>query len=195
MGEQQVVTGVEFVRLGQAEIRTQQIGHGAVAEPFAMQPPLAARFNPPIGTRTCRTWSQRVRFRLAGKRSAQNRSSCRSRHNCPANQQAPHCRGRCKRSSDSRARTAEELPATASQRSGGNKASVWEPPASASITSTALRQVSAWDELISPKYRTCLCTTRPPSRRLFSTTLQYRCVLPFFRRSIRRKNMTTQVKS
>ena len=32
MGEQQVMTGVELVRLGQAEIRTQQIGHGAVAE-------------------------------------------------------------------------------------------------------------------------------------------------------------------
>src|SRR5271156_3455839 len=48
MGEQQVVTGVEFVRLGQAEIRTQEIGHGAVAEPLAMQPPLAARFNQPV---------------------------------------------------------------------------------------------------------------------------------------------------
>src|SRR5271155_2203741 len=172
MGEQQVVTGVEFVRLGQAEIRTQEIGHGAVAEPFAMQPPLAARFNQPIGDQDLQNLVPAVRFRLAGKRSAQNRSSCRSRHNRPASQQAPHCRGRCKRRSDRRSRTTEESSATASQRSSGNKASVWEPPASASKTSTALRQVSAWDELISPKYRTCLCTTRPPSRRLFSTTLQ-----------------------
>src|ERR1700683_4374030 len=49
MGEQQVVTGVELVRLGHAEIRTQQIGHGAPTEPFAMQPPLTAGFNQPVG--------------------------------------------------------------------------------------------------------------------------------------------------
>src|SRR5271163_188537 len=90
----------------------------------------------------------------------------------PGQPTGPHCRGRCKRSSDRRSRTTEESSARASQRSSGNKASVWEPPASTSKTSTALHQVSACDELISPKYRTCRCTTRPPSRRLFSTTLQ-----------------------
>ncbi len=47
--EQQIVTGVELVRLGQAEIRSQEIGHRAVGEPLAMQPPLAAGFDQPIG--------------------------------------------------------------------------------------------------------------------------------------------------
>ena len=45
-------------------------------------------------------------------------------------------------------------------------------PASASNTSTALRQACVCDELISPKYRTYGCTTWPSSRRLFSTILQ-----------------------
>ena len=49
VGEQQVVAGIELVRLSQAEIRSQQIGHGAPAEPLAMQPPLAAGFDQPVG--------------------------------------------------------------------------------------------------------------------------------------------------
>ena len=47
--EQQVVADIELVRLGQAEIRSQQIGHGALAEPLAIQPPLAAGFDQPVG--------------------------------------------------------------------------------------------------------------------------------------------------
>ena len=39
-------------------------------------------------------------------------------------------------------------------------------------TSMALRHTAACEELISPKYRTWRCTTRPPATRLFSTTLQ-----------------------
>src|ERR1700758_2344961 len=49
VGEHQAVTGIELARLGQAEIRPQQIGHGALAEPFAMQPPLAAGFDQSVG--------------------------------------------------------------------------------------------------------------------------------------------------
>ena len=47
--QQQVMAGVELVRLGQAEVGPEQIGHGTVAEPLAMQPPLAARRDQPIG--------------------------------------------------------------------------------------------------------------------------------------------------
>jgi hypothetical protein len=47
--QQPIVTGVQLVRFGQAEIGAQQIGHGAVAEPLAMQLPLAARGDQPIG--------------------------------------------------------------------------------------------------------------------------------------------------
>src|SRR5271166_3083866 len=43
---------------------------------------------------------QRVPLRLAGRRSAQKRSSCSSRHRTPASQQAPHWRGRQSRISD-----------------------------------------------------------------------------------------------
>src|SRR6202022_93118 len=43
--------------------------------------------------------------------------------------------------------------------------------------------------LISPRYSTCRCSTRPPATRVFSTTLQYRCCLPSFRRTLQRKNM------
>src|SRR3984885_2800004 len=94
--------------------------------------------------------------RIAGahfrqNRSAQNRSSCSSRHNRPANQQAPHCRGRCRRISEIRSRTTEASSTATSQRSSGNKASVRVLHASASNTSIALRHPSACDELISPK--------------------------------------------
>jgi hypothetical protein len=47
--EQEVVAGIELVRLGQAEVRADEIGHRAVAEPFPMQPPLAARRDQPVG--------------------------------------------------------------------------------------------------------------------------------------------------
>ncbi len=43
------MTGVELVRLGQAEIRSREIGRGAVGEPLAMRPPLAARRDRPVG--------------------------------------------------------------------------------------------------------------------------------------------------
>lgn len=37
------MTAVELVRLDQAEVGAEQIGHGVVTEPFAVQPPFAAR--------------------------------------------------------------------------------------------------------------------------------------------------------
>jgi hypothetical protein len=43
MRQQKVVTRIEFVRLGQAKIRAQKVGHGTGAEPVAVQLPLAAR--------------------------------------------------------------------------------------------------------------------------------------------------------
>jgi hypothetical protein len=47
--EQLVVAGGELVRLREAEVGAQQVGHGAVEEPLAMQPPFAARVDQPIG--------------------------------------------------------------------------------------------------------------------------------------------------
>src|ERR1700732_2681770 len=52
-----------------------------------------------------------------------------------------------------------------------------------------LRQASSCEELISPKYSTCRCTTRPPATRRFSTTLQVRCSLPSFLRVLKRRNI------
>ena len=47
--EESVMAGVQFMRLGQAKIGAQEIGHGTVAEPVAMQLPLTARCDQPIG--------------------------------------------------------------------------------------------------------------------------------------------------
>ncbi len=47
--EQPVVTGIELVRLGQTKIAAQQVDHGTVAKPCAMQLPFAARGDQPIG--------------------------------------------------------------------------------------------------------------------------------------------------
>ena len=46
--QQKIMTGVKLVRLGQTEIRTEQIGHGAAAEPVTVQFPLAARRDQPV---------------------------------------------------------------------------------------------------------------------------------------------------
>jgi hypothetical protein len=46
--QQEVMAGVELVRLSQPEVRPQQVGHGAVAKPIAMQLPLAARRDQPV---------------------------------------------------------------------------------------------------------------------------------------------------
>jgi hypothetical protein len=48
MLQQQVVTGIKLVLFRKAEVRPQQIGHRAVAEPLAMQPPFAARRDQPV---------------------------------------------------------------------------------------------------------------------------------------------------
>ena len=48
MCQQEVVAGIEFVRLGQTKIRAQKIGHGTAAEPLAVQLPLATRSNQSI---------------------------------------------------------------------------------------------------------------------------------------------------
>src|ERR1700739_2509322 len=42
------MTGVKLVRLGQTEIRTEQIGHGTAAEPVTVQLPLTARCDQPV---------------------------------------------------------------------------------------------------------------------------------------------------
>ena len=49
VSQQQVVTVVELVRFRQAEVGPQEVGHGAIEEPLAMQPPLASRSNQPVG--------------------------------------------------------------------------------------------------------------------------------------------------
>src|SRR3979411_1588594 len=47
--QQQIVAGIKLVFFRQAEVGTEEIGHRAVAEPFAMQSPLAARRDQPVG--------------------------------------------------------------------------------------------------------------------------------------------------
>jgi hypothetical protein len=52
----------------------------------------------------------------------------------------------------------------------GNSATWRRVPAS--CNSTVLRHASRWLALISPRYSTWRCTTRPSPQRRFSTTLQ-----------------------
>src|ERR1700739_2159027 len=47
--EQSVVTAIQLVDFGQPEVFAEQIGHGTALKPFAMQPPLAARRQQPVG--------------------------------------------------------------------------------------------------------------------------------------------------
>ena len=49
VNQQQVVADVELVSLRKAEVGAEEIGHGAVEEPLAMQPPFASRRDEPVG--------------------------------------------------------------------------------------------------------------------------------------------------
>ena len=90
-----------------------------------------------------------------------------------ASQHAPHCRGRRSRSSrqlqpDDRGVRQQPLAAILRETATACAAAPRRPP----NTSIDLRHASSCESLISPRYSTCRCTTRPPPTRLFSTTLQ-----------------------
>src|SRR6476469_4512106 len=164
--QQEVMAGVELVRLSQPEVRPQQVGHGAVAKPIAMQLPLAARRDQAVRYQYLQhlipSRTLPARWQTVGPEAVQ----LQHLPQLPASQQAPHCRGRHSRMPDRRSRTIDASDATAVQRSSGNSAIVRGCPASSSSTSMALRHIAACEELISPKYRTWRCTTRPPATRL-----------------------------
>src|SRR5574338_717173 len=137
------------------------------------------------------TWSQRVCLRFGTSRSAQNSSRPSCCHSLHASHTAPHCRGRHRRSCDKRRRTTEASSISPAQPSSGNSASVREAPSASSTTSIEQRQDRSCTSLISPRYSTCRCSTRPWASRRCSTMLQYRCVLPSFLRVVARRNMPT----
>jgi hypothetical protein len=47
--QQKIMTGIEFMRFGEAKIRSQKVGHGTAAKPVAVQLPLAAGCNEAVG--------------------------------------------------------------------------------------------------------------------------------------------------
>jgi uncharacterized protein YjbI with pentapeptide repeats len=85
---------------------------------------------------------------------------------------APHCRGRRRRNSDNLTPTIEASARSPSTRSSGNSDNVRGCAAPSSKTSIDRRHANSCESLISPRYRTCRCTTRLPATRVFSTTLQ-----------------------
>src|SRR5215469_16474702 len=187
--EQPVVTAVKLVDFRQPGILAQQIGQRAALKPLTMQAPFAARCQQTIGDqheqhlipmRPFAAHSQPLRPELIELQLA-------PQHQCqPAR---PHCRGRRRRNSDSLTPTTEASVSSPSTRSSGNSDSVRGRAAPSSKTSIDRRHANSCESLISPRYSTCRCTTRPPATRVFSTTLQERCCLPSFRRTLQRKNM------
>ncbi len=179
---------VELVAIGQPGICAQEIGQGGSLEPFAVQRHSLPGANSRYATSTNRIWSQRVPLRLGSSRSAQNRSRPSCRHSSTATSRRPIA-----------AAAAAALATISTRRSSrpeqpvaailGKQRSVRGCAVPASITSIERRHASSWVELISPRYKTWRCTTRPPATRRFSTTLQLRCSLPSFRRIFERRNM------
>ena len=151
VSEQQVVTVVELVRFREAEVGPQEVGHGAVEEPLAMQPPLASRSNQPVGDQHLQHMvparslaasgqalgPETIELKLAPQDAGQPAGAPLAR---PAE---PHLGRAASRITSS--------PSGASQRSSGNSASERDRPASSSKTSIALRHASACEELISPR--------------------------------------------
>src|SRR5947209_2874245 len=65
----------------------------------------------------------------------------------------------------------EASASSPSQRSSGNSDSIRGCAAPSSSTSIDRRHANSCVSLISPRYSTCRCTTRPRAVRVFSTTL------------------------
>ena len=155
MGEQPVVTGVELVRFGEAEVGAEQVGHGAVEEPLAMQPPFAAGRDEPVGRQHLQHLiparplaapgqafgPEPVELQLAPQHAGEPAGAPLAR---PAE---PHLATDAGGSRRRRRRRPRNDPRGTGPASASR-------PASSSNTSIAFRHASAWDELISPRYRT-----------------------------------------
>ena len=168
--EQLVQAAVQRVAAHHLRRPAQQIPHGAVLVPVPVQPPLAARIDQLVARQRLGTSSQRVPWRLGGSRGRQNRSSSRRSQSTSASQHAPHWRARRSRSPLSSIRTTSQSNSGTS-RSAGNSATGLEPD-SPHNSSIDRHHAARWLSLISPRYRTWRCTTRPSGLRQFSTTLQ-----------------------
>ena len=131
------------------------------------------------------TCSHGVPSREGSNRGPQKRSRSSCRHSSMLSQHAPHWRGCSSRNSLSR--TPSASTSSTGIEPAGNKATWRRVPSS--CTSMVLRHASRWLALISPRYSTWRCTTRPSLRRRFSTTFQYSWLLPSFTRRVQRKNM------
>jgi hypothetical protein len=70
------------------------------------------------------------------------------------------------------ARVRERGQGCRTERARRNSASVRGARVASSNTSIERRQASSCEELISPRYSPCRCSTRPPLTRVFSTTLK-----------------------
>ena len=149
VSQQQIVAGVEFMSFREAEVGAEEIGHGAVAEPLAMQAPLAARRDEPVGR-------QHLQHVIPARALATLRQTLGPEAIEP--QLAPQ--NACEPTRPPTAGVGRAASRTivdgsrrrrTSQRSSGNSATERDRPRSSSNTSIALRQASAFEELISPR--------------------------------------------
>jgi len=173
MGKKKIQAPIQPMDLGQCVTGSQQVGHRAVPVPFPVQPPLTARIDQPIGC-------QRLEDQIPTRALAAQRQSLRPE---PVQFQLV-----VEAFTPASRRTAV-ASSTAVAPSSGNSAIICERGTLTSNTSMLLRHASCWLSLISPRYSSGRCTTRPPLTRRFSTKLQYRWTLPSFRRWVDRKNM------
>ena len=121
--QQMVVALVELMDLRQLLVRAQQVRHGTRLKPMAIQAPLAARIQQPIGNQNLQHPIPPRALATGREMLAQNRSRPNCSHNSQANQQAPHCRGRSSDSWLKRMRTMS-ASSTGPTRSSGNSATV-----------------------------------------------------------------------
>src|SRR6266446_6102779 len=168
------MTAIQLVDLGEPRILAQQISQGAALKPFAVQPPFAARRQQAIGdqyeqhlipARPLAAHAQPLAPELVQLQlpPQQQRQPARAPLPRPAQPQL--------RQLDVDDRGVRQQSFTAvlrkqRQREGLRRA------APSSKTSIDRHHANSCVSLISPRYSTCRCTTRPPATRVFSTTLQ-----------------------
>src|ERR1700710_3014884 len=116
------MTGVKFVRLDQTEIYTEQIGHGAAAEPLAVQLPLATRRDQPIRQQNLQDLIPPRALAIDRQTLGPEAIQLQLLPQLPGQPARTHCRGRHSRISDRRSCTVELSGVAAVQRSSGNSA-------------------------------------------------------------------------
>ena len=187
-----VVAGIELVDVTQAFISPEQVFECTALEPLPVQPPLTAGRQQPVRYQHEQHLVP-ARFPCGFSTSAATRIGPTPDvpiTSAPASMNPTRAVDTAAVATDA---AAPPTRPTRTHRSGLRETAATLRGASSRSSNTSMerRQACACVSLISPRYTHGVAARVHRPRRRFSTTLQYRCVLPSFLRVVERRNMAS----